>query len=685
MLYWTGDILNRKKWVVSESNRDIAAEIAENCGVDPFAAYLLVARGLTDEFLVESFLFDTDIIDPFLLPDMEKACERIRSAMENGEKITVFGDYDADGVTSTALLYSYLSKNGANVDYYIPDRAGEGYGMNIDAVEALKERGTSLIITVDNGISAIEEIERAKELSIDVVVTDHHQVGETLPCAVAVVDPHRKDCDLDFCEWAGVGVAFKLVSALADCDAYDLLDEYGDILAIGTIADIVALKGENRILVRGGLHVLNDAYRSGSLRKGLKALIDESGTNKNMTSMSAAFRIAPRINAAGRMGSANRAIKLLLTDDAEEAALLAKEIGEANTERQSTEGGITEFAEKYIESHPEIKFARVIVVDGDAWHQGVIGIVASRLCEKYGKPCIVISKAGDVAKGSGRSVEGFSLYDALSYCKDILVQFGGHKLAAGLTVETKNIDAFRQLINEYAKKSESVLPLLKLDCKLNPASVSLDLLSSISVLEPFGAENPQPLFGLFGMKITGIQPVGSNKHIRLTVNKNGVSLPVMLFSVTPEDFPFCVSDVVDLAIRLSQNEYMGETKVSIQVKDIKLSAVNDDEVQKSLMLYESFRRGDTLTLDEKKKLLPDREICGNAYRFLRANNGFKASEEILCYRLGLKEEKLAALKVALDMLLELQVINFENGKYFLPAEQKKVVLENSVLYQSLLN
>lgn len=677
--------MNRKKWIVSEGNRDIAAEIAENCGVDPFAAYLLVARGLTDEFLVESFLYDTDIIDPFSLPDMEKACERIKSAVENGEKITVFGDYDADGVTSTALLYSYLSKNGANVDYYIPDRAGEGYGMNIDAIESLKERGTSLIITVDNGISAIEEIEKAKELSIDVVVTDHHQVGEVLPDAVAVVDPHRKDCDLEFREWAGVGVAFKLISALADCDAYDLLDEYGDILAIGTIADIVALKGENRILVRSGLSVLNDAYQSGTLRKGLKALIDESGTNKNMTSMSAAFRIAPRINAAGRMGSANRAIKLLLTDEMEEAALLAKEIGEANTERQSTESGITEFAEKYIEDHPEIKFSRVIVVGGEDWHQGVIGIVASRLCEKYGKPCIVISKSGDIAKGSGRSVEGFSLYDALSYCKDILVQYGGHKLAAGLTVETKNIDEFRKLINEYAKNSEAVLPVLKLDCKLNPASVSLDLLSSISILEPFGAENPQPLFGLFGMKITGIQPVGGNKHIRLTVNKNGVSLPVMLFSVAPEDFPFCVSDVVDLAIRLSQNEYMGETKVSIQVKDIKLSAMNDDEVQKSLMLYESFRRGEALTEEQKKMLLPDREFCGNVYRFLRANNGFKASEEILCYRLGLKEEKLAVLKIVLDMFLELQVINFQNGKYFLPAEQKKVVLENSVLYQSLLN
>lgn len=677
--------MNRKKWIVSESNRDIAAEIAENCGVDPFAAYLLVARGLTDEFLVESFLYDTDIIDPFLLPDMEKACERIKSAIHNGEKITVFGDYDADGVTSTALLYSYLSKNGANVDYYIPDRAGEGYGMNIDAIESLKERGTSLIITVDNGISAIEEIRKAKELSIDVVVTDHHQCSEVLPEAVAVVDPHRKDSDIEFREWAGVGVAFKLVSALADCDAYDLLEEYGDILAIGTIADIVSLKGENRILVRSGLSVLNDSYQNSTLRKGLKALIDESGTNKNMTSMSAAFRIAPRINAAGRMGSANRAIKLLLTDDTEEATLLASEIGSANSERQSTESGITESAEKYIEEHPEIKFARVIVVDGEDWHQGVIGIVASRLCEKYGKPCIVISKSGDIAKGSGRSVEGFSLYDALFYCKDILVQYGGHKLAAGLTVETKNIDEFRALVNEYAEKNASALPLLKLDCKLNPASVSLDLLSSISILEPFGAENPQPLFGLFGMKITGIQPVGSNKHIRLTVNKNGVNLPVMLFSVAPEDFPYCVSDVIDLAIRLSQNEYMGETKVSIQVKDIKLSTMDDDKVQESLLLYESFRRGDILTEEQKKILLPDREFCGNVYRFLRANNGFSANEEILCYRLGLKEEKIATLKIALDMFIELQVINFQNGKYFLPAEQKKVVLENSVLYQSLLN
>ncbi len=676
--------MKRKKWIVSECDKDLAAEIAENCGVDPFAAYLLVARGFTDEFLVESFLYDTDISDPFTLPDMDKACERIKSAIDSNEKITIFGDYDADGVTSTALLYSYLSKNGANVDYYIPDRAGEGYGMSISAIESLKERGTSLIITVDNGISAIEEIEKAKELSIDVVVTDHHQVGEVLPDAVAVVDPHRKDCELDFREWAGVGVAFKLVSALADCDAYDLLEEYGDILAIGTIADIVALKGENRILVRAGLAVLNEALINGTLRKGLKALIDESGATKNMTSMNAAFRIAPRINAAGRMGSADRAIKLLLTETQEEARFLASEISSANAERQATEGGITEAAEKYIESHPEIKFARVIVVDGEAWHQGVIGIVASRLCEKYGKPCLVISKTGDVSKGSGRSVDGFSLYDALVFCKDILVQYGGHKLAAGLTVETSKIEEFRKKINEYAEKTEAALPVLKLDCKLNPASISLDMLSVINVLEPFGAENPQPLFGLFNMTITGIQPVGSNKHIRLTVNRNGVNLPVMLFSVAPEAFPFTVSDVVDLAVRLTQNEYMGEVKVSIQVKEIKLSAINDDEIQNGLALYEAFRRGDVLTPEQKKTLLPDRDFCGPVYKFLRANNNFSSGEEILCHRLGLKEEEIAKLKVALDMLVELDVINYENGKYSLPTESKKVVLEESELYKSLL-
>ncbi len=676
--------MNRKKWVVSECNKDLAAEIAENCGIEPFSSYLLVARGMADEFEVESFLFDTEISDPFTLPDMEKAVERIKTAISENEKITIFGDYDADGVTSTAILYSYLCENGANVDYYIPDRAGEGYGMSVTAIDKLKERGTELIITVDNGISAVEETKRAAELGIDIVVTDHHQAGDVLPEAVAVVDPHRKDSLTDFSDWAGVGVAFKLISALENGDVYDLIDKYGDILAVGTIADIVSLKGENRILVRAGLSVLNESLENGTLRKGLKALIDSAGVNnKNMTSMGAAFKIAPRINAAGRMGSANRALKLLLTEDEEEARVLAEEISQANSERQSIEKNITLSAEEIIENNPEIKFSRVIVVSGENWHQGVIGIVASRLTEKYGKPTVVISVTDGIAKGSARSIEGFSLYDAFYECRELLTQFGGHFLAAGMSLLPENIDAFRKMINDYAKKNDALLPKLKLDCKLNPSSVSVDILDTIEILEPFGAENPQPLFGLFNMKITSVQPVGNGKHLRISVTRAGITLPVMLFNTEPSEFQYAVNDTVDLAVRLSKNEYMGETKVSIQVKEMKMSGVDDEKIQKALALYEKFMGKEDISKDEKNLLLPSREFCGQIYKYIKASNGWCFNEEMLLIRLGLEEEKLSSLKIALDVLTELSVLICENGKYSLPIETVKVVLENSPIYKSL--
>ena len=676
--------MNRKKWVVSPCDRDAAATIAENCGVEPFAAFLLCSRGMTDEFEIESFLYDTDLIDPYTLPDMEKAVERVNQALENGERITVFGDYDCDGVTSTALLYSYLSSRGANVDFYIPDRSGEGYGMNLGAIDQLKSRGTNVIITVDNGISAIEEIAYAKTLGIDVVATDHHRVGEVLPDAVAVVDPHREDSLCEFSDWAGVGVAFKFVSALDDSEGYELLEQYGDIIALGTVADIVSLKGENRIIVRSGIAFMNAALEDGTLRLGLKALLDASGSTGALDSSSVAYRIAPRVNAAGRMGSAERALKLLLTEDVNEAKEIAEEVSNANAQRQATETEITASAIEYIENAPEIKHKRVIVVEGDDWHQGVIGIVASRLVEKYGKPCIVISKNGDVAKGSGRSIDGFSLYDALSYCSDILVQYGGHVLAAGLTVDSDKIDAFREKINEYAVNAEAAVPTLKIDCKLNPSSINVDMLSSLQVLEPYGAENPQPLFGLYNMEITAIQPVGAGKHLRITVKRKNSAVTVIMFSVTLEEFPYKVGDTVDLAVKLSENEFQGKVQVSIQAKAIKLSGVDDDEAIASIHTYEDFCAEESISNDLKNKISVNRELCGSVYKFVKANNGWNFSAEVLCYRLGLSPKQIAACQISLDALTELGILNLKDGKYTIPAQTVKNPLENSKIFQKIV-
>ncbi|MBO5066623.1 MAG: single-stranded-DNA-specific exonuclease RecJ [Clostridia bacterium] len=673
--------MNRKKWVVSPCDRELAADIAENCGIEPFAALLLCSRGLTDEFEVESFLFDTELIDPFTLPDMEIACERVHKAVDSGERITVFGDYDADGVTSTALMYSFLSSRGAVVDYYIPDRADEGYGMNNRAIDSLKERGTGLIVTVDNGISAIDEIEYAKSLGIDVVVTDHHKVGEVLPDAVAVVDPHREDSVCEFSEWAGVGVAFKFICAFDNDFGYDLLEEYGDLVALGTVADIVSLRSENRIIVRSGLAFINAGLHDGTLRTGMKALIEACDNSGAINSTGLAFRLSPRINAAGRLGSAERALKLLLSEDEEEARLIAEEISQLNSQRQSTEGAITEEAIKIIENNDDIKYRKVIVVSGDGWHQGVIGIVASRVAEKYGKPCIVISENDNVSRGSGRSIEGFSLYDALSYCSGTLVQYGGHVLAAGLSIDKDKIPEFRDKINEYAETLEPIVGVLHIDCKLNPAGIDVDMVSSLQILEPYGAENPQPLFGLYGMYVSGIQSVGNGKHTRLSLKKNGISLSAIMFSVAPEALPYVTGDKVDAAVKLSENEYMGKTQVSVQVKDIRLSGYDEDKIIASERLYEDFCKGKEDFTPFMGKIIVDRAFCGDVYRYIKNNGGWRYSSEFLCYRLGLSEERLADCNIALDVLSELGIIILKEGKYILPSENIKVSLENSSVFR----
>lgn len=680
----SGDELSRKNWLVAAGDRDLAAQIAENCGIDPFAAYLLCARGFTDEFEVESFLFDGDLCDPFSLPDMQKACERITRACESGERITVFGDYDCDGVTATALLYSYLCNRGADVDWYIPDRAAEGYGMHNGAIDLLKERGTSLIVTVDNGISSVDEVDYARSLGMDVVITDHHRAGSILPDAVAVVDPHIEGCGCEFEDWAGVGVAFKLACALEGDDGTVLLPEYADIVAVGTVADIVPLKGENRILVREGIGYMNDALGGGTLRPGLKALIDESGAlPAELNSSSAAFRIAPRINAAGRMGSADRAVNLLLEKDIEKARLLAGEIAGANAERQRIEGEIAEAAINRIANDISYKNDKVIVIAGDDWHQGVIGIVASRLVEKYGKPAVVISKNGENAKGSGRSVDGFSLYDALAACADVLTRYGGHVLAAGMSLKTADIAEFRKKINAYAASLDIPMQQLRLDCKLNPSSVSVAMLDALSVLEPFGAENPQPMFGIFNVTVTSVQPVGGGKHLRVNVSKKGSSVSAMLFSKTADEFPFAVSDTVDLAVRLSKNEYMGEQKVTIQIRDMRFSGTDSAALQRSQDLYDKFISGAVLSAEERFAILPDRDFCARVYKYIKSAGGWHFDADILLHRLSLKESELAKCLAALDIFAQLGILVESGGCYSLPPVPVKAALESSAIYKKL--
>lgn len=677
-----GEKMSRKKWVVSAIDKERCAEISEEYGVSPFTALLVVAKGITDETDLEEFFNEEKIYmsDPYELPDMNKAVNRIRKALEDKEKICVFGDYDADGVTSTALLYGYLREKGADVTYYIPDRNGEGYGMNTEAIEKIRDEGVGLIITVDNGISSFEEAEKISSLGMSLVITDHHRASSELPKAEAVVDAYRLDCESpEFCSWAGVGIVYKLLEALEEDDEGELLGKYSDLAAIGTIGDVVPLTGENRRIVKCGIELLNS-----SCSTGIEALKNYAGLcDKEFNSSNVAFSLVPRINAAGRMGSAEKAFELLVCDDRDRADELAKEINDTNALRQKTELEILEEAEKYLHANPGMMYDRVLVVDGENWHGGVIGIVAARLVEKYGKPCLVISRQpSKPAKGSGRSIEGFSLYDALKSCGEYLVQFGGHTLAAGLEIEEDKIDTFRRAINDYAAETQSIYPQLHIDCRLNPKYINTELLDAMESLEPFGAGNKKPVFGLYKMMIERVEAVSSGKHCRLTVSREGITLTVMKFGISPNRLDYRVGDMVDMAVTVEKNIFMNTVKASVTVRDIKFSAMDDDKVIEGELLYESIKRNEKITPSAAMSALPTRDLTGRVYRELKKQGTWQWSDETLDYRIGDNGERFCAVKVALDALEELELIKrnvSDNVIELLPVERKMNLDDSKIL------
>lgn len=674
--------LRRKKWLVSKGSKDLAAQIAQELSVDPFAALLVTSRGFDNIDEINDF-FDTDAplsLSPLSIADMGKAAERINRAIDDFEMICVFGDYDADGVTATALLYSYLETRGANVIRYIPDRLTEGYGLNIGAVEELADRGVNLIVTVDNGVSAVEEAIRVKELGMELIVTDHHKVGDVLPDAYAVVDPHRADCPSRFKEMSGVGVAFKLVCALEGDDGDILIEEYGDLVALGTIGDVVSLTGENRVMVRRGLRLMNECPRPG-----ISALMEAAGVgDKLFSATTAAFTVCPRINAAGRMGSAEKALELLLCEDEDTAELLADEINSMNALRQKTETEIFANAASMLSSGADLANDRVIVVDGEGWHQGVIGIVAARITEKYGRPSVVISRDGEFAKGSCRSIEGFSIYDAIESVSDCLDHFGGHTLAAGLGLKSSKIGEFRRRINEYAADKEMPFAVQKIDCRLLPNSISLDILSSLSLLEPFGAGNPQPCFGLFGVRIEETAAVSDGKHIRMVVSKNGARTGVVFFGMPEKRFPFEKGDTVDLAVNLDKNVYNGEERVSVIVRGIRPSLTDEEKVLSSVRLYEKFSRGEKLNAQEANELLPDRQLQVNVFKSIKAKPLKDKYCEVLCVRLGDNGENLAKITAVVEIMLEMGILAAdENDMVYVPENPPKVNLDDSEIMKNI--
>ena len=606
-----------QKWRIAEPHPEAAARLTA-AGYPCLVSAVLASRGIATAEEAAAFLEHEQRLtySPFLMADMDKAVERVQRALADHERIAVFGDYDVDGITATCILVDYLQSRGADVLHYIPRRIEDGYGLSVDAIEGLYRKGTRLLITVDCGITGVEEVDFANSLGMDVVVTDHHECKETLPRAVAVVDPHRPDCGYPFKHLAGCGVALKLALALGGPDREEaLFSRYCTLAAIGTVADVMQMSGENRTIVSRGLAAIEHSDFIG-----LHALLKEAGlAGREITSVQIGFVLAPRINAAGRMGAADKAAELLLCTDPAEAERMARELCALNRERQNVEQTIYSQAEEMIARLPD-RDRSALVLESSRWHQGVVGIVASRLSEKYSRPSFMIHLNGATGKGSCRSWGGFNLFAALESCKDLLLGFGGHELAAGFTIEEGNIPAFRERMNDYARSfrgGEAPVSVLDVDVAItHPSAVTLEELEALSALEPYGSGNARPVFCLLGATLLRTQNVGQNRHLKLRLGKGSAQFDGIFFSTVAEDCGCRPGDRVDAAFYLQVNEFRGSRTVQLQMVDLRPSLRPSGREQESLALAEQCAARQPISARDARRLLPTREQFAAAWRFL---------------------------------------------------------------------
>ena len=584
----------------------------EEAGLPPLLAGLLAARGIVRPEEARRLLSpgSEPIPDPSLLKDMDRAAQRVRLALERGELIAVYGDYDVDGITATCLLTQFLTARGGRIVPYIPSRLGEGYGLNPEAVQLLAGQGVGLIITVDCGITAVEETALANRLGMDVVITDHHACKEELPPAAAVVDPHQPGCPYPFKGLAGVGVALMLALAVAGPEeAQEVFHRFCDLAAVGTVADVMPMTGANRAIVSLGLAQLDPPQRIG-----FASLIRCAGLeDKPVTSVSVGYTLAPRINASGRMGMAEVAVELFLTQDPIRADELAVQLCELNRERQGIEGDIFQQCVHYLEENPQ---EDAIVLAGNHWHQGVVGIVASRLAERYARPCFMICLDGGIGKGSCRSWGDINLFALLSSCSGLLENFGGHALAAGFTVREENIPALALALRRAIADScqgQALPSVLEVDMAVAPQHLTVEAVESLDRLEPCGTGNPRPVFLLQGAQVHTMSQVGRGRHLKLKLESRGTALDAIYFSSQGSELGLYPGCRVDVVFYPQINDFRGARSVQLQVVDLRLAP---SRAQLEQAIYDKYSRGDPLTCEEARFLLPERWDFVGLYRWL---------------------------------------------------------------------
>ena len=557
----------KKKWQYYEQNKELVKQISEKHNISTLLAQILINRNIVDDSQIDIFLQPkrNDFHDPFLMLDMEKATDRIMQAIKNKEKTIIYGDYDVDGITSITVLKKFLQERGLETDYYIPNRLEEGYGLNVDAIQEIAQKKYKLMITVDCGVSGIEEIKLANSKGIETIVTDNHEQLDELHAAYAIINPKRRDNTYPFRGLAGVGVVFKLIQAISKKLGLDEKEylKYLDIVCIGTISDIVPLVDENRVIAKLGLMLVECTKNIG-----LKELISET-KYKNIDSTMISFAIAPRINACGRMGKQEEALQLFLTENLEEAKEITKKLERYNSERQETEKNIFEQAIKKIETE-NLKELNSIVLASENWHHGVIGIVASRITEKFYKPTILICIEGDEGKGSGRSVPGFDLHQALVDSSQFLKKYGGHEMAVGLSLEKEKINDFKKYFEEIskAKNVKQLIPVINIDCEITKKELNKKTIEQIKLLEPFGEKNKQPLVIYKNLKITSIRALSEGKHLKLMLKDDNEIVNAIGFNLGELSNEYLIGDKVDIVGTIETNAYNGQEQIQINLKDI---------------------------------------------------------------------------------------------------------------------